>query len=453
MTEPTSSRGLRVQRIAVEGLFGLYNHTIELNREERITIIHGPNGVGKTVLFKLTDALLNGRTVELLRYPFRRFEVGFSDGARLTVRQDEQNPKDKFVSFSRLGQPIIASSRFGQIQQEALIMAINHRLPLQPVAMGQWRDMVQDDVLDAWGVLDRYGYVLSEADYKNIQLPRLHDLPLQSYLIAAQRLIHLGKASRERVTVSGVKVVSGQEALTAQDTVQIYSEKLRDRIEQDLAEYGRKAQQLDQSFPQRLLQGSLNLPDESEIRAQMAAVIERQERYQRLGLIADSPQPHGAHEQLDEGKRTVMAVYLADMAKKLAVLDDLAKRVEVLFTQVNSQFVNKKLVLNEQHELAVKPLEGELLPISVLSSGEQHQIVLMFDLLFHVKPNTLVMIDEPELSLHIDWQERFVDNLRRIIEVANFDVVLATHSPYIVNGHNDLLVELSAKPVGVVQAA
>lgn len=41
---------LRIKSVSVEGLFGLYDHTIPLNLEDRVTVIHGPNGVGKTKL-------------------------------------------------------------------------------------------------------------------------------------------------------------------------------------------------------------------------------------------------------------------------------------------------------------------------------------------------------------------------------------------------------------------
>lgn len=43
---------LRIESISVEGLFGLYDHTIPLNLEDRVTIIHGPNGVGKTKILE-----------------------------------------------------------------------------------------------------------------------------------------------------------------------------------------------------------------------------------------------------------------------------------------------------------------------------------------------------------------------------------------------------------------
>jgi len=85
------------------------------------------------------------------------------------------------------------------------------------------------------------------------------------------------------------------------------------------------------------------------------------------------------------------------------------------------------------------------LSLDSLSSGEQHEIVLTYDLLFKVVPNSLVLIDEPELSLHPSWQKRFLPDLLEIVKIANFDVIIATHSPYIVGTRDDLMVALEAK--------
>jgi predicted ATP-binding protein involved in virulence len=38
---------MRIQQISVNGLFGIFDHVIPLNMDERITIIHGPNGFEK----------------------------------------------------------------------------------------------------------------------------------------------------------------------------------------------------------------------------------------------------------------------------------------------------------------------------------------------------------------------------------------------------------------------
>ncbi len=52
---------MRVCRISVTKLFGVFDHVIPLNRDERITIIHGPNGYGKTVILQLLNAMFDGR--------------------------------------------------------------------------------------------------------------------------------------------------------------------------------------------------------------------------------------------------------------------------------------------------------------------------------------------------------------------------------------------------------
>ena len=180
----------------------------------------------------------------------------------------------------------------------------------------------------------------------------------------------------------------------------------------------------------------------------MREIQDKQLTYQSLGLINKStdgiyPFDVAQEKRLDEAKKAVMAVYVRDTKEKFAVLDDLAGRVNLLLKNINAKFINKEIVVSRARGLTVKTPSSDELPISALSSGEQHEIVLMYDLLFKIKPNTLVMIDEPELSLHVNWQERFLSDLSEVIKVAGFDALIATHSPYIISDKSDLLVELS----------
>jgi predicted ATP-dependent endonuclease of OLD family len=62
--------------------------------------------------------------------------------------------------------------------------------------------------------------------------------------------------------------------------------------------------------------------------------------------------------------------------------------------------------------------------------------------LFEVSKDSLILIDEPELSLHVAWQKTFIDSLARIISLNAFDVLLATHSPALVARHFNLAIEL-----------
>ena len=59
------------------------------------------------------------------------------------------------------------------------------------------------------------------------------------------------------------------------------------------------------------------------------------------------------------------------------------------------------------------------------------------------KEQTLLIIDEPELSLHIRWQERFIDSLKKISTSTQF--ILATHSPDIIGDYKSKCIKVNSK--------
>jgi predicted ATP-binding protein involved in virulence len=75
---------------------------------------------------------------------------------------------------------------------------------------------------------------------------------------------------------------------------------------------------------------------------------------------------------------------------------------------------------------------GKLRPVHALSSGEAQLIVLLTHLYFDpaAQAANVFIIDEPELSLHVAWQELFVDSL--LSANPSIQYVLATHSPSII---------------------
>jgi len=68
-------------------------------------------------------------------------------------------------------------------------------------------------------------------------------------------------------------------------------------------------------------------------------------------------------------------------------------------------------------------------------------------LIFKATENSLVLIDEPEISLHVVWQKEFLHDIQEIIKLQNIDIVIATHSPQIINERWDLTVNLEASEV------
>lgn len=92
---------------------------------------------------------------------------------------------------------------------------------------------------------------------------------------------------------------------------------------------------------------------------------------------------------------------------------------------------NKKLKIKKNGEIEIELPNEEFSSIYKLSSGEKQIIVMLAQLIFG-KKRQIFIIDEPELSLHLGWQEIFV---KTIIEAsAETQFILATHSPSII-GH------------------
>jgi predicted ATPase len=157
-----------------------------------------------------------------------------------------------------------------------------------------------------------------------------------------------------------------------------------------------------------------------------------------LDTEADDPVPEGP---LEPAMTRVLSVYAEDTRQKLESLSDLLAKIKLFKALIDQRFITKDVRITRQNGIEVI-FKGRKIPIERLSSGEQHQLVLFFELLFEIKENALILIDEPELSLHVAWQKKFISDLMKIISLNKFDVILATHSPQLIGRWGDLVVEL-----------
>jgi predicted ATP-binding protein involved in virulence len=97
--------------------------------------------------------------------------------------------------------------------------------------------------------------------------------------------------------------------------------------------------------------------------------------------------------------------------------------------------------------IVVKSLDGTFLDVNKLSSGEQNEIILLYNMIFEVGDNSLLLIDEPEISLHVAWQNHFIDNLETIAENKKIQIIVATHSPQIIGDRWESCFDLCEQSV------
>jgi predicted ATP-binding protein involved in virulence len=222
------------------------------------------------------------------------------------------------------------------------------------------------------------------------------------------------------------------------------AEELSQKIELQLSEYGKVSQSLDRTFPVRVIQEkvSQNLT-EKQLRQKLSYLETKRHQLINVGLLEkteDSNFP--ITDNIDESTRKLLSLYVEDTEKKLNIFSDFAYRLELFQRIINQRFTYKTLAIDQDKGFILNTDQGEVLSPTDLSSGEQHELVMIYELLFKTKPGSLILIDEPEISLHVGWQVKFLEDLQEIAKLADINILLATHSPDIINGRWDLTVEL-----------
>ncbi len=439
---------MSIASVEVTGLFGYFDHKIPLKTKDRITIIHGANGVGKTTILRLLHNLFAIKLSAIRRVPFSKVVVSFSPKGTLTVVRDPTDGKElpSLRLIYRSGKEKVEYS-VEEIAEKDLRRRIPMSLienligPLERVGPAEWLDRSTGDVLSLEEILFRYGDFLPEdLRFFTTGVPEKIQRVLNEtnvYLIETQRLFT--KSPQEAYDVR-----RGRPESRERMTVEEYSDDLVNNIKNRLRESGALSASLDRDFPRRLLETSL--PEEAteeKIRILYAEQSKYRNRLMQAGLMKPEqqvPLPTGELEQIE---RKVLWIYLTDVQKKLVLFDTLLLRAELLGEIINSRFSYKKFELDAEEGFVFKSdHDGSRVPLRALSSGEQHELVLAYDLLFKTQKKALVLIDEPELSLHVTWQRKFLEDIGKIAELADLDFLIATHSPSIIHNRRDLMVGL-----------
>ena len=433
---------LRLQRVEVDGLFGIYDHRIDLNLHDRITLLHGQNGVGKTTVLRMINAFLRNDMTYFSRIPFARFLLVFKDNSRLELMPTDSNTENDMGSLTLTREGGEKKSGNMELRSDAEFLAAqtDYLKPHSGIE-NTWIDIRYGKVLTEEEVIFRYGR-------RGRKHPRRQNLSwldeflqnTDTHLIEAQRLMrtYLDSSSWPDFGPGPYRHP------TPTSSVVECSRDFRQRLDHTMAAYGRQAQTLDQSFPQRLI----SITDElaiHEIQARMETLARKTGDYKKIGILDETtthPFDIDSLGDLDDTQARVMTLYLQDTERKLEVLDDLASRTRLLLKNVNGKFRHKTILLDREKGLVAQGDGDKRLSLRSLSSGEQHELVLHYDLLFKTRPNTAVLIDEPEISLHVAWQKNFLPDLMEIVKISGFDAVVATHSPYIVGDRDDLMVGL-----------
>lgn len=365
-----------LKEINIENLFGLYDYSINLENEERISIIYGPNGSGKTTILEMIYNLSKGKITEILDKEFKLIKFIFEhrstkkksvitinkERASIDIEADNIISKLSFHSFEFVFIDFLFETYFAIFKDESITIKKAEFLNKVKNFYPENLEHIKSD----YAFFESFFTIIHNFDCVYIPALRL-EITMQELFRFLNKINDITNALTYK-TIEEMK----KELL---DNVIVYKLK---KFTDDYLKY---------SFSEKYGEKSV-----------------KGENSEQMNIFN----------------------------KKLNLFQNL----------IDNIFVNKEIEPHLNEGFIAINENGEEIRLKQLSSGEKNLLIMIYDCIFGIREDTLLLIDEPEISLHIVWQLQFLDIIQQIKKMREFDVLISTHSPQIVHNRRDLCITL-----------
>ena len=428
---------MQLAEFQIDGLFDHLNHHIHFPTSTEspsgpsVTILHGPNGIGKTTILRMIDGLMKLDFNVFREIPFRAARLKFSTGQAISVQSEVIGDSSALVV------------RFAQ-----------HTVRLHPQQQGA----LSDDERPAVELFRTEFFQATES--------------LKFDFINTARMLGTANKEEELEWVNYERVVAGEgrvfRNLLAHPTrkrkveaTRSLSARVQQFIREAQANYRRFfATSQPDLFPKVLERLADDTPREvqpSELLQRLRRIDASDKAAKHFGL---EPEPWDLSklEKFLNAKQgasndqllTVLSIYVEALESRVAERELVAERLRNFERLMKEFFEDKSVHVSASHGLQIVTESGKPLSEEQLSSGEYRLLYLMVMALVTQRRGSVIAIDEPEMSMHLKWQRSLVRALVECASKAQPQFVFATHSPDIAAEYRDYLVALSSSEAETV---
>lgn len=455
-----------IKQIRVDNLYGEFNHVINV-KEDNISLILGDNGLGKTIILKMIKNLFDNNLLDFGNYEFDSFSVTLSDNSNLEIARELKIKSTKYLRYP----DYLLNITYKKDQKKAQKFSIksddiiehyrngNNNASFRRHADVRIRHMIRNFIPNSIEQIgpDKWLNLSTGMFYSSIDLVKNYSEFFPKDLIEDLQFNSVPEWFHTLIKSLNVKLVETQRLLTKnnsdekeyKNTVLQYSNELKEIIKIKAIEATNLSTKLDRTYTNRLIHKitSTNKIQNAVILKSLKDLDIKRTFLIKVGLLEPDDEAvlpiNLTQNYSNETLRDVLEIHIDDSNEKLSVYYDLSQKLNTLIDIINKRFNYKIFSINKTEGFVFKSTKtNNKIPLTNLSSGEQHELVLFYELLFNTPENSLILIDEPEISLHIKWQNEFINDLKEIGKLINMKAIIATHSPDIINNNWDLTIEL-----------
>ena len=423
-----------LKRIRIERLFDRFDYDINISNSN-VTIITGPNGFGKSTILNIINSFSATELMFFYDLDFKVISLFFDNEISISLRkQDDTLSFQKFtdaLSFKEYNKLL----RFPFIKRMYVPYYVDH---------GSMKHYNEENLWESIIGTAEFNNIcadlsINEKTFKNFKdiLIKIKKLIGEVRYISEQRLLR-------KEAIKPPEYRPGEQDSRFVEVVSELPEKLQKEINTISSRYSEVANKLDSTYPKRLLATEEGIKSKEEFEQRLE---EANNKFNKLSRYELADMIFIENSEYDQKYAEALKIYFDDFSAKYEVFEPLINKLD-LFTQIiNERLTFKKIQITKKKGFQVvdRDNSAKTIELNKLSSGEKQEIVLFYDLIFNTHSNLVLLIDEPEISLHILWQNNFMNDLLKITSNSNLQVIVATHSPQIINNHWDIQVDLGEK--------
>ena len=422
---------MQFSHIYIKKLFGLYDYKLDLfyDSEDKLTILTGPNGYGKTTILTIINKLNPRELFYFYLLKFERIEVGMMDGSCINIYQ-KYIEKEKKQKETGNGSDIKLDSekevRFEWMDSEKNVVSF-FVYNTQNIDKAQRRSLYQ-----------LYFSNKSENDYDKNELlnNRQFNENIAHSLGQGTFLMQLEGIKSDFIKANRIYNEINEKAKDL--PIQRIKKNLKDILTSANKEFLEQSQRIEKRFINDILSCDNSIIEENKYNEMAKVVTDKCNDLIKFRLTDKIEIPSYV-----ENKSYLLYSYIKSLNEKFDKFGNLPDKLNLFEKLISSKkFANKKISFSPQHGFLIVSDTGEFLDESLLSSGEQNEIVLLYKLIFEISDNSTLLIDEPENSLHVAWQSVFLDDIKEIARIKRLQVIISTHSITIVSSGEENVIDL-----------